>query len=52
MSQGCPEAQKIGRNEEKRILAGINKDKKGKQPAGSSHRLWQPLPRVEEKNPS
>jgi len=52
MSQGCPEAQKIGRNEEKRILAGINKDKKGKHPAGSSHRLWQPLPRVEEKNPS
>lgn len=51
MSQGLPEAQKMGRNEEKRILAGMNKDKKEKPTAGSSHGLWQPLPLVEGKNP-
>lgn len=34
MSQGLPEAQKNWRNEEKRILAGMNKDKKEKHTAG------------------
>lgn len=47
MSQGPPEAQKRGRNEEKRILAGLNEDKKEKRTAGSSHGLWQTLPCVE-----
>lgn len=47
MSQGLPEAQKMGRNEEERILAGMNKNKKEKHTAGSSHGLWQPLPHVE-----
>lgn len=36
MSQQLPEAQKMGRNEEKMILAGMNKDKKEKHTAGSS----------------
>jgi len=52
MSQGLPEAQKAERNEKKRILAGINKDKKEKHTAGSSHGLWQPLSYVEGKKSS
>lgn len=47
MSQELPEVQRMQRNEEKRILAGMKKDKKEKHTAGSSHGLWQALPHVE-----